>query len=300
MPLFQISKSFLMPNLNRTLMKRNRIKTWKIFRGDLVQVMKGKDAGKQGYVKKVYRKKNRLFVEGCNLRRRMERSGNQQGSVVIKESPIHYSNVKLVDPKTGKPTKAGYKFLENGKKVRYAKVSGEIIPKPLSVRKPRKKPYNTSKDTPPELANKKTYKRSEYEALKARYMRRFELKYYNHLRQVYENKLKKERVAEFEKLKFQHEVFERAKVLAKMELEGTEEVEKQFKAAAAGRRATAIEVSMAANAATFQPSRILEGLDKSKLSPEQLALLPALAKKSKGKVESAVAQQPFMCQQPEQ
>ncbi|NGQ97196.1 50S ribosomal protein L24 [Brevibacillus sp. SYP-B805] len=100
-------------------------------KGDTVIVIAGKDKGKKGRVLAAYPKKERVLVEGINLVKKHTRpsQSNPQGGIVTQEAPIHVSNVSLIDPKTGKPTRIGYKVLENGKKVRVAKKSGEVIDK---------------------------------------------------------------------------------------------------------------------------------------------------------------------------
>ncbi|MBO8165280.1 MAG: 50S ribosomal protein L24 [Brevibacillus sp.] len=100
-------------------------------KGDNVIVIAGKDKGKKGRVLAAYPKQERVLVEGINLVKKHTRpsQSNPQGGIVTQEAPIHVSNVSLIDPKTGKPTRIGYKVLENGKKVRVAKKSGEIIDK---------------------------------------------------------------------------------------------------------------------------------------------------------------------------
>jgi len=105
------------------------MKKFKIKTGDYVQVMSGKDRGKKGKVLKVLRDKDRVIVEGLNIvtKRVKPTAENPQGGLVEKEAPIHISNVMLVDPKTGEPTRVGYRFDENGNKIRYAKKSGEQI-----------------------------------------------------------------------------------------------------------------------------------------------------------------------------
>jgi large subunit ribosomal protein L24 len=100
-------------------------------KGDTVIVIAGKDKGKKGRVLAAYPKKERVLVEGINLVKKHTRpsQSNPQGGIVTQEAPIHVSNVSLIDPKSGKPTRIGYKVLENGKKVRVAKKSGEVIDK---------------------------------------------------------------------------------------------------------------------------------------------------------------------------
>ena len=100
-------------------------------RGDLVQVISGKDKGKQGKVTRVVTKDGKVIVEGVNrVTRHIRRSQlNPQGGMVTKELPIALCKVMLVDPSTNKPTRVGVK-LEKGKKVRVAKKSGTVIPFP--------------------------------------------------------------------------------------------------------------------------------------------------------------------------
>jgi|SRR5690606_24224666 large subunit ribosomal protein L24 len=96
---------------------------------DTVIVITGKDKGKKGRVLAAYPRLNKVLVEGVNLVKKHTRpsQSNPQGGIVTQEAPIHVSNVMLVDPKTGEPTRVGYKILENGKKVRIAKKSGSVI-----------------------------------------------------------------------------------------------------------------------------------------------------------------------------
>ncbi len=104
------------------------MKKFKIKSGDTVRVMSGKDRGKTGTVIKVIRDKDRVLVEGVNIitKRVKPTAENPQGGLVEKEAPIHISNVMLVDPKKGVPTRVGYK-IKDGKKVRYSKKTGEEI-----------------------------------------------------------------------------------------------------------------------------------------------------------------------------
>jgi len=94
-----------------------------------VIVISGKDKGKKGRVIAAFPRENKVLVEGVNLVKKHARPSqtNPQGGIVTQEAPIHASNVMLVDPKTGLPTRIGYKVLENGKKVRVAKRSGAVI-----------------------------------------------------------------------------------------------------------------------------------------------------------------------------
>lgn len=101
----------------------------KIKKGDRVIVLTGRDKGKQGEVIEVRPKENRAVVRGVNVVRRHQRqTAKDEGGIVSKEAAIQISNLALEDPKDGKPTRVGFKFLDNGKKVRFAKRSGEVIP----------------------------------------------------------------------------------------------------------------------------------------------------------------------------
>ncbi|EGL14478.1 50S ribosomal protein L24 [Paenibacillus chitinolyticus] len=96
---------------------------------DTVFVISGKDKGKKGRVLAAYPRENRVLVEGVNMIKKHAKPSQQnpQGGIITQEAAIHASNVMLVDPKSGKPTRVGYKVLENGTKVRIAKKSGEAI-----------------------------------------------------------------------------------------------------------------------------------------------------------------------------
>ena len=100
-----------------------------IKKGDTVYVNAGEDKGKTGRVLKVLIEKNRAVVEGINMVTKATKPNakNPQGGLVKMEAPIHVSNLQLLDPKSGKPTRVGYKVNEEGKKVRIFKKSGEEI-----------------------------------------------------------------------------------------------------------------------------------------------------------------------------
>lgn len=100
-----------------------------IKKGDTVKVLAGEDKGKTGVVTKVFVEKKRAIVEGVNMVSKSQKPNakNPQGGIVKMEAPIHISNLNVVDPKTGEPTRIGRKLNENGKLVRYAKKSGEEI-----------------------------------------------------------------------------------------------------------------------------------------------------------------------------
>lgn len=101
----------------------------KIRKGDKVIVITGKDKGKQGTVAKALPSKNKVVIDGVNIKKvhQKPRGGEEaKGEIIEKSFPIDVSNVMFVDAKTGKPTRVGYK-MEKGKKVRVAKKSGAVI-----------------------------------------------------------------------------------------------------------------------------------------------------------------------------
>jgi large subunit ribosomal protein L24 len=99
-----------------------------IRKGDKVVVISGSDKGKKGSVLKVFPKDARALVQGVNLVKRHQRqTQSQQAGIVTKEAPIHLSNIAHADPKTGKATRIGLKTLGDGRRVRFAKKSGEVI-----------------------------------------------------------------------------------------------------------------------------------------------------------------------------
>ncbi|HAD25960.1 MAG TPA: 50S ribosomal protein L24 [Alphaproteobacteria bacterium] len=100
----------------------------KIKKGDKVIVLTGRDKGKQGEVLKMLPAERRAVVQGVNqVKRHTRPSANSGGGIVVKEASIHISNLAVVDPKTGEATRIGYRTLEDGRKVRFAKASGEVI-----------------------------------------------------------------------------------------------------------------------------------------------------------------------------
>ena len=100
----------------------------RIKKGDSVFVISGREKGKKGDVLRVERKQGRVLVQGVNMIKRHTRpSATGAGGIVEKEASLHISNIALVDPKLDKPTRVGIRVLDNGRKVRYAKRSGEII-----------------------------------------------------------------------------------------------------------------------------------------------------------------------------
>ena len=100
----------------------------KIKKGDKVIVISGKDKGKSGEVLNVIPKSNRVLLRGVNIvKRHTAQSQTSQGGILDKELSIHISNVSHIDPKENKATKIGYKFLKDGRKVRFSKLSGDLI-----------------------------------------------------------------------------------------------------------------------------------------------------------------------------
>lgn len=97
-------------------------------KGDNVKIISGKDKGKEGKILEAYPKKDRVLVEGVNMVKKHAKPSqtNPQGGILNQEAPIHVSNVMVIDPKTNEPTRVGFK-VEDGKKVRIAKKSGEAL-----------------------------------------------------------------------------------------------------------------------------------------------------------------------------
>ncbi|MGF1455700.1 MAG: 50S ribosomal protein L24 [Alphaproteobacteria bacterium] len=97
-------------------------------KGDQVLVRAGRDKGKKGEVLKVMPTENRAIVQGVNMVTRHQRQSQKDaGGLIRKEAPIHLSNLAHVDPTSGAMTRVGYRVLEDGRKVRFAKKSGEVI-----------------------------------------------------------------------------------------------------------------------------------------------------------------------------
>lgn len=100
----------------------------KIKKGDRVVVLTGRDKGRSGEVIRVEPKEERALVRGLNtVKRHQRQTAKQNAGIITKEAPIHLSNLAIADPKTGKPSRVGFKILEDGRKVRFAKRSGELI-----------------------------------------------------------------------------------------------------------------------------------------------------------------------------
>jgi large subunit ribosomal protein L24 len=101
----------------------------RIRKGDTVLVISGADRGKRGEVLRVLPKENRAVVQGVAVAKRhvKPKGMGQQGGIVPVEAAVHLSNLKLVDPKTDTPTRVGYRVLDDGRKVRVAKATGNVI-----------------------------------------------------------------------------------------------------------------------------------------------------------------------------
>jgi large subunit ribosomal protein L24 len=100
----------------------------KIKKGDKVVVLAGRDKGKSGEVLQVLPKDGRAVVRGINLvKRHTKQSPQSEGGIISKEATIDLSNIAIADPKDGKATRVGFKVLDDGRKVRFAKRSGDLI-----------------------------------------------------------------------------------------------------------------------------------------------------------------------------
>jgi len=100
----------------------------KIKKGDKVVVLAGRDKGRSGEVVRVEPRENRAIVEGVNqVKRHQRQTKDREAGIITKAAPIDLSNLALADPKDGKPTRVGFKILDDGRKVRVAKRSGELI-----------------------------------------------------------------------------------------------------------------------------------------------------------------------------
>jgi len=100
----------------------------KIKKGDKIVVLAGRDKGRNGEVLRVIPAEERAIVRGVNMVKRHQRqSANQEGGIISKEATIHLSNLAIADPKDGKASRVGFKVLDDGRKVRVAKRSGDLI-----------------------------------------------------------------------------------------------------------------------------------------------------------------------------
>ncbi|XP_027554917.1 39S ribosomal protein L24, mitochondrial [Neopelma chrysocephalum] len=137
---------------------------WKVFWGDTVQVLSGKDAGKQGRVTQVVRPRNWVVVEGLNTHYRyINRTAKYSGTYIASEAPLLLNQISLVDPEDRKPTEVEWRYTEEGERVRVSLRSGRILPVPPQPRRDGIVPENWidgPKDTSVEDALAKTYKPS--------------------------------------------------------------------------------------------------------------------------------------------
>ncbi|PRQ55924.1 putative ribosomal protein L24 [Rosa chinensis] len=137
------------------------IRHWKVLRGDNVMIIRGKDKGETGVIKRVIRSQNRVIVEEL-VKKHIKQGQGHEGGIFTVEAPLHASNVQVTDPVTGRPCKVGVKYLEDGTKVRVARgtgASGSIIPRPeiLKIRATPRPTVASPKDTPMNLVLEKTY-----------------------------------------------------------------------------------------------------------------------------------------------
>ena len=133
-PKFLRPRKKFKPNL------RDPIKSWNIVKGDKVAVIDGPHKGQQGEVLAVLRQQKRIIVDGVNMRFAHLKSKywETKAPTIMKPASLHYSNVNLVDPTNGLPTRVGTGYLDDGTRVRVSKRTGAIIPKPVFTR-PRPK-----------------------------------------------------------------------------------------------------------------------------------------------------------------
>ena len=131
---------FLRPRKKFKANLREPIKTWNIVKGDKVAVIDGPHKGQHGEVLAVLRKQKRVVVQGVNMRltHLKAKYWETKAPTMMKPASVHYSNVNLVDPTNGLPTRVGTGYLDDGTKGRVSKRSGAIIPKPVFTR-PRPK-----------------------------------------------------------------------------------------------------------------------------------------------------------------
>ena len=135
---------------------------WRVITGDKVYVRTGSEKTKTGVVTSVDRNRERVYVEGLNLKKKhVRRTEEHPGGIFLVPASIHYSNVSLIDPETGLPTRTSYRYLEDGTKVRVAqgsRASGAIIPSPPFQRKKERVTEVGPKCTAESEVNKVTYR----------------------------------------------------------------------------------------------------------------------------------------------
>ncbi|XP_053134335.1 39S ribosomal protein L24, mitochondrial [Hemicordylus capensis] len=138
-----------------------REEDWKVFQGDTVQILAGKDVGKQGLVSQVIRQRNWVVLEGLNVHYRyVDKSGIYPGAYLASEAPLLVRQVALIDPTDRQPTEVEWRYTEEGERVRVSLRTGRIIPKPVEQREDGIIPEQWTdgpKDTSVEDALEKTY-----------------------------------------------------------------------------------------------------------------------------------------------
>ncbi|KAK1880162.1 putative 39S ribosomal protein L24 mitochondrial, partial [Dissostichus eleginoides] len=136
-------------------------KDWSVLKGDVVEILAGKDKGKQGKVNQVFRHRNWVILQGLNTHfRYVGKTWESRGSYVASEAPLLLADVALVDPSDRKPTEVEWKFTEEGDRVRVSLRTGRIIPKPVVERRDGIVPEQWKdgpKDTSPDDTLEKTY-----------------------------------------------------------------------------------------------------------------------------------------------
>ena len=127
---YRATKRARAKNARRHAINAERVKL-RVTKGDTVRVMRGNDKGKEGKVLRVYPKTGRLVVEGVNIvkRHRKARRADEQSGIIDFPAPIHHSNVMLLDPKSGDPTRVRARIDEDGTKERISVKSGDAIPR---------------------------------------------------------------------------------------------------------------------------------------------------------------------------
>ncbi|XP_008288796.1 large ribosomal subunit protein uL24m [Stegastes partitus] len=134
---------------------------WPVLKGDVVEILAGKDKGKQGKVIQVFRRRNWVILEGLNTHfRYVGKTPDYKGTYIASEAPIMLQAVSLIDPTDRKPTQIEWKFTEEGERVRVSMRTGRIIPKPVVERRDGIVPLQWKdgpKDTSPEDTLEKTY-----------------------------------------------------------------------------------------------------------------------------------------------
>ncbi|XP_072037952.1 large ribosomal subunit protein uL24m-like [Amphiura filiformis] len=151
-----------LPGRNRPPVLLEPIKNWKYYKGDLVEILEGKDKGKQGTISDIIRERNWVIVEGLNCNyRRIGKTPTYRGTYIASEAPLLHNQVKLVDPSDNLATDIDFRFTEEGEKVRVSQRTGRIIPIPDEALDKTKEMYQEQpKDTKETEVCEKTFKPS--------------------------------------------------------------------------------------------------------------------------------------------